>query len=43
MKEDEVSDASMQTTIQTIRQIPAVQLVAELSTDQIRNKENLVF
>jgi hypothetical protein len=43
MKEDEVSDASMQATIQTIRQIPAVQLVAELSTDQIRNKENLVF
>ena len=43
MKEDEVSDASMQQTIQIIRSIAAVQLVAELPIDQVRNKENLVF
>jgi hypothetical protein len=43
MKEDEVSDASMQQTIQIIRSIAAVQLVAELPQDQVRNKENLVF
>ncbi|MFM8710901.1 MAG: IPExxxVDY family protein [Sphingomonadales bacterium] len=43
MKEDEVSDASLQQTIQTIRSLAAVQLVAELPIDQVKNKENLVF
>jgi hypothetical protein len=33
----------MQQTIQIIRSIAAVQLVAELPQDQVRNKENLVF
>ena len=43
MKGDEVNDESMQETIQTIRSINSVQLVTELSIDQIKNKENLVF
>ena len=43
MKSDEVSNESMQQTIQTIRSIKAVQLVTELNTEQIKNKENLVF
>lgn len=43
MKGDAVSDDTMQQTIQTIRQIPAVQLITELAIDKIENKENLVF
>jgi len=43
MKGDEVSDEAMQETVQTIRSIPQVQLVAELTIDKINNKENLVF
>jgi len=43
MKEDEVSDASLQQTIQTIRSIAPVQWVAELPLDQVRHKENLIF
>ncbi len=43
MKGDEVSDASLQETIQTIRSINSVQLVTELSVHQIKNKENLIF
>ncbi len=43
MKGDEVYEETMQQTIQTIRSINSVQLVAELSIDQIKNKENLVF
>ena len=43
MKGDEVCDESMRETIQTIRGIPQVQLVAELATDKINNKENMVF
>ena len=43
MKGDAVSDEAMQETIQIIRNMPGVQLVAELATDQIRNKQNLVF
>ena len=43
MKSDEVSNETMQQTIQTIRSIKAVQLVTELNTEQIKNKENLVF
>ena len=43
MKGDEVSDASLQETIQTIRMINSVQLVVELTNEKIRNKEHLVF
>ncbi len=43
MKGDEVSDESLQETIQTIRSIASVQLVLELTNEKIRNKENLVF
>ncbi len=43
MKGDEVNDDTMQETIQTIRSINSVQLVTELSIEQIKNKENLVF
>jgi hypothetical protein len=43
MKGDEVSDEAMQETIQIIRSIPSVQLVAELAIEKIDNKENLIF
>jgi hypothetical protein len=43
MKGDEVSDASLLQTINSIRAINKVQLVTELTNEKIRNKENLVF
>ena len=43
MKGDEVSDDSLQETIQTIRLINSVQLVVELTNEKIKNKEHLVF
>ena len=43
MKGDEVSDESLEETIRKIKSIHNVQLVAELASDQIINKENLVF
>jgi hypothetical protein len=43
MKGDEVSDESLQQTINSIRAINKVQLVVELTNEKIRNKENLVF
>jgi len=43
MKGDEVCDEALQETILTIRSIRNVQLVTELATDKITNKENLVF
>ena len=43
MKGDEVSDESLQETIQTIRSINSVQLVLELTNEKIKNKEHLVF
>jgi hypothetical protein len=43
MKGDEVCDEALQETIQTIRSINSVQLVAELSADKISNKENMIF
>ena len=43
MKGDEVSDESLQETIQTIRLINSVQLVVELTNKKIKNKEHLVF
>jgi len=43
MKGDEVPDEQLQKTIATIRSIEKIQLVAELTNEKIRNKENLVF
>lgn len=43
MKGDEVSDESLQETIQTIKMINSVQLVLELTNEKIKNKEHLVF
>ncbi|MFM2138700.1 MAG: hypothetical protein RJA57_1007 [Bacteroidota bacterium] len=43
MKGDEVTDSVMEETIQTIRGIDSVQLVADLSVDKITNRENLIF
>lgn len=43
MKGDEVSDTSLEETIQTIKTINSVQLVLELSNEKIKNKEHLVF
>ena len=43
MKGDEVSDESLQETIQTIKTINSIQLVLELTNEKIKNKEHLVF
>ena len=43
MKGDEVSDESLQETIQTIKAINSVQLVLELTNEKIKNKEHLIF
>jgi hypothetical protein len=43
MKGDEVSDATLQETIQTIKAINSIQLVIELTNEKIKNKEHLVF
>lgn len=43
MKGDEVSNDSLQETIQTIKAINSVQLVLELTNEKIKNKEHLVF
>jgi len=43
MKGDEVSDESLQETIETIKAINSVQLVLELTNETIKNKEHLVF
>jgi hypothetical protein len=43
MKGDEVSDESLQETMQIIKTINSVQLVLELSNEKIKNKEHLVF
>ena len=43
MKGDEVSDGSLQETIQSIKTITPVQLVVELRNEKIKNKEHLVF
>jgi hypothetical protein len=43
MKGDEVANEPIQETIQAIRSITSVQLITELATDQVKNKENLVF
>jgi hypothetical protein len=43
LKGDLVTDESLQHLIQSIKSITGVQLVAELTNEKIRNKENLVF
>jgi hypothetical protein len=43
MKGDEVSNQSLQQTIQSIRAIDKVQVVVELTQEKIKNKEHLVF
>lgn len=43
MKGDAVPDKALQETVRTIRTIPAVQLVVELTHEKIRNREHLVF
>ena len=43
MKGDEVSDDSLQETIQIIRSINSVQMVVELTNEKVKNKEHLVF
>lgn len=43
MKEDTVSDTTLQQFIGSIRSISGVQLVVELTNEKIRHKEHLVF
>lgn len=43
MKGDIVSDELLQQTTNSIKSIHGVQLVAELTNEKIKNKENLVF
>lgn len=43
LKGDEVSETALQHLIDSIRSIKGVQLVVELTTEKIKNKEHLVF
>jgi hypothetical protein len=43
MKGDVVPDETLNQVITSIRSIPGVQLVTELTNEKIRNKEHLVF
>lgn len=43
MKDDVVDNATLQQIIGSIRVIPSVQLVVELTNEKIKNKEHLVF
>lgn len=43
MKGDTVSPELLQQTIESVRAIPGVQLVTELTNEKIRNKEHMVF
>lgn len=43
LKGDEVTDRTCQELIQSVKKITGVQMVAELTNEQIRNKGNLVF
>lgn len=43
MKDDIVTDTSLQEIIASIRSITGVQLVVELTNEKIKNKEHLVF
>lgn len=43
MKHDWVDDEKCEWITQVVRQMPGVQLVAELTQEQIRNKGNMIF
>jgi hypothetical protein len=43
MKDDIVTDSSLQQFISSVRSISGVQLVVELTNEKIKNKEHLVF
>lgn len=43
LKGDQVKDETLNELVQSIRTIAGVQLVAELTNEKIKNKENLVF
>ena len=43
MKGDMMNDSGVTALVQSIKQIPGVQLVMELSTDKIKNKGHLIF
>jgi hypothetical protein len=43
LKGDEVTEASLQQLIESVRSIKGVQLVVELTNEKIRNKEHLIF
>jgi hypothetical protein len=43
LKDDPVSDESLQQLVQSIKGVTGVQLVVELTNEKIRNREHLVF
>lgn len=43
LKDDFVSDESLQHLVQSLRNVAGVQLVVELTNEKIKNKEHLVF
>ena len=43
LKDDVVSDESLEGLVQSIRSVSGVQLVVELTNEKIKNKEHLVF
>ena len=43
MKDDYVDEQSLQQLVKSIRDLPNVQLVIELTNEKIKNKEHLVF
>lgn len=43
LKGDVVTEEKLQELIQSVKEIPGVQLVVELTNEKIRNKEHLVF
>lgn len=43
LKDDYVSDETLQQLVQSIRALNGVQLVLELTNEQIRHKEHLIF
>jgi len=43
LKGDTVNEATLQQIIESIRNIKGVQLVTELATEKVKNKEHLVF
>ncbi len=43
IKYDEISDEELQTLVQVLKNIPAVQLVTEMTNEKIKNKQHLIF